>query len=214
MSRAYYSRSDDHTGFILVILLAGTVWAHKAFMLKVEHYALIFAIACSTAVALVMLYKPLKAIRSWHRKSNLGLESIDNMTGLQFERYIANLLKRRGYTNVQLTEQYDLGVDIIASKDGITWGIQVKRYSGLVKAEAVRQVVTALKFYGCNKAMVITNSSFSRVAIALADSNDCVLVDRQILLKWIDGHRWLTRANPIRGGEHDGPPTTISMTDN
>ena len=78
---------------------------------------------------------------------------------------------------------YDTDVDIIATKDNIRWGIQVKRYSGLVKAEAVRQVVTGLRVYGCDRAMVITNSVFSRVAIQLANSNECVLVDRSGLAK-------------------------------
>jgi restriction system protein len=100
------------------------------------------------------------------------------MDGLKFERYIADILKAKGYTNIEFTEKYDYGVDIIAVKNGIRWGIQVKRYSGLVKADAVRQVVTGLRQYSCDRAMVITNSVFSRVAIQLADSNDCVLVDR------------------------------------
>jgi len=67
------------------------------------------------------------------------------MTGLEFERYVARLLKSKGYNNIRLTEEYDYGIDIIAEKDGIRWGIQVKRYSGLVSADAVRQVITALK---------------------------------------------------------------------
>ena len=108
------------------------------------------------------------------------------MSGLDFEHYIAKLLKTQGYNNVRLTEEYDYGVDIIAAKDGITWGIQVKCYSGLVKAETIRQVVTALRMYHCDRAMVITNSTFSRPAITLADSNDCVLVNGHVLRSWID----------------------------
>lgn len=57
---------------------------------------------------------------------------------------------------MQLTEHYDLGVDIVARKDGVTWGVQVKHYSGLVGINAVRQVVVALKMYGCDRAMVVT----------------------------------------------------------
>lgn len=105
------------------------------------------------------------------------LSHVDAMDGLEFERYIADILKAQGYTNIQFTEKYDYGVDIIAVKDGIRWGIQVKRYSGLVKADAVRQVVTGLRVYNCDRAMVITNSVFSRVAVRLADSNGCILVD-------------------------------------
>lgn len=78
-------------------------------------------------------------------------------------------------------------MDIIAKKDGFTWGIQVKRYSGLVKVEAVQQVVTALKFYNCDRAMVISNSYYSKVAKGLADSNDCLLINRDVLSSWIRG---------------------------
>jgi restriction system protein len=110
---------------------------------------------------------------------------IDTMTGLDFEKYVAKLLETQGYSYIGLTEKYDLGVDIIAYKDGSRWGIQVKRYSYMVKAEAVRQVVTALKSYQCDRSMVITNSTYSKVARRLADSNGCVLVERGKLLSWI-----------------------------
>ncbi|HVC36432.1 MAG TPA: restriction endonuclease [Candidatus Dormibacteraeota bacterium] len=111
--------------------------------------------------------------------------SMDTMDGLTFERYIAQLLKKHGYINIKLTERYDYGVDIIAYKNSITWGIQVKCYSGLVKADAVRQVVTGLKKYKCDRAMVITNSYFSNVAKELARCNDCALADRDMLFNRI-----------------------------
>jgi restriction system protein len=53
----------------------------------------------------------------------------------------------------------------------------------MVKIEAVRQVVVALKLYKCDKAMVVTNSFFSRPAKKLAASQDCVLVERNQLRK-------------------------------
>lgn len=109
---------------------------------------------------------------------NLHMQDVDMMDGITFEYYVAQLLIDLGYANVSLTEKYDYGVDIIAEKDGIRWGIQTKRHSGLVKAAAVRQVVTGLRLYDCDRAMVIANSSFSNVARRLADGNDCVLVDR------------------------------------
>jgi restriction system protein len=114
---------------------------------------------------------------------NHRLAYVDTMSGEDFERYICNVLRKQGYSGIRLTEKYDYGVDIIASKDGIKWGIQAKRYSGLVKAAAVRQVVTGLSVYGCDRAMVITNSVFSKVAIKLAKSNECLLVDRELLAR-------------------------------
>lgn len=100
------------------------------------------------------------------------------MTGLEFERHVARLLKAKDFKHVKLTEKYDLGIDIIAQKDGVNWGIQVKRYSGLVGADAVRQVVTALPIYNCDRAMVVSNSTFSNPAIELAHVNSCVLVSK------------------------------------
>lgn len=102
---------------------------------------------------------------------------LEVMTWAEFEYFVANWLRNKGYTNVRTTEHYDLGIDIVAKKDGLTWGVQVKHYNGLVGIEAVRQVVVALKRYKCDRAMVVTNSTFYRPAIELAKSQDCVLID-------------------------------------
>ena len=52
-----------------------------------------------------------------------------------------------------------------------------------MKADAVRQVVTGLRIYDCDRAMVITNSIFSNVAVRIANSNECVLIDSNGLAK-------------------------------
>ena len=150
----------------LAIVLTITYWQYAKYVL-----ALIVVLYVARLIA--RIYRFVRRIIT-----NLRFSGVDTMDGIAFEKYVANLLEQQGYSNISLTEQYDYGVDIIATRDGICWGIQVKRYSGLVKAEAVRQVVTGLRVYGCDRAMVITNSVFSRVAVQLADSNDCVLVDR------------------------------------
>lgn len=193
MSRSYrrhssYNKSgtSNDAAFPIILLLTCAVWAHKTVMLKAEHYAMTVIYVVIGTIGLVLLYnflKTIKSVRIWGQNSP-NIDTIDNMTGLEFEHYVARLLKSQGYSNIQLTEKYDYGVDVIAVKNGTTWGIQVKRYSGLVKADAVRQVVTALKMYHCDQAMVITNSTFSLPAQALADSNDCILVDRTKLSNW------------------------------
>ena len=124
-------------------------------------------------------------VRSRRCTTQAGIDVIDAMDGLKFERYIKLLLERRGFYSVKLTPRFDLGVDVIATKDNVTWGIQVKRYSGMVTAHAVRQVVTALNYYNCDRAMVISNSYYSKPAKQLAASNDCLLVDRRQLIKLI-----------------------------
>lgn len=154
---------------ISTVLFAGIIYTYW-------EYVVYVIIAVAGVVSSVLLFK----IVGWIRKigRNIQLRDVDTMDGLDFEAYIAQLLIDQGYSNVSLTEQYDYGVDIVAEKDGIRWGVQTKRYSGLVKAEAVRQVVTGLRLYGCDRAMVVTNSTFSNVAKRLAEGNDCVLIDR------------------------------------
>lgn len=147
---------------VLALLLGVTAYNHHISINQIITYG---AVVWVGFIGIRLIYK---RFRKRSRYSNVSM-----MSGLEFERYVANLLWQKGFTNIRLTEKYDLGVDIIAHKDGIVWGVQVKRCNGLVKAHAVRQVVTALPFYGCDRAMVIT----SRPAIILAESNNCVLLD-------------------------------------
>lgn len=155
---------------LLIIILSIYYW-------EVAQYAIF-------GLSLLYISKRLfRCLRLLHGAiRNHTLRDIDDMDGVEFERYVARQLSKCGYTNICLTEKYDCGVDIVAIKDGIRWGIQVKRYTGLVKADAVRQVVTGLKMYGCDRAMVVTSSQYSNVAIRLAKANDCVLAGRSELL--------------------------------
>lgn len=174
MSR--YSRSRSEVSIILLIITVVTSWTYRAYIVYVL-YGLV-AIA-----ALLMTLRLYRFIGLYHHPK--PPTDIDLMDGIEFERYIVDLLIQNGFRNVSLTEKYDFGVDIVAEKGGLRCGIQVKRYNGLVKAAAVRQVVTALKHYNCDQAMVITNSTYSKVARQLADSNNCVLIDRMELIKLI-----------------------------
>ena len=158
---------------LLMTVLAITYWEYAQYV-----------------IALVVIFYTIRMLTRMYRfihriVTNYRLSDIDTMDGLVFEKYVANLLKHQGYSSITLTEQYDYGVDIIATKDNVRWGIQVKRYLGLVKADAVRQVVTGLRVYGCDRAMVITNSTYSRVALELARSNGCELIDRSGLAHMI-----------------------------
>ena len=163
--RRQYRRSRSFF-ILLAIGAAYNYWEYTKYVL----------VAILVLVAVKMVIKIGRLIYGFVQ--NLRLKDVDSMDGVSFEYYVAQLLIAQGYANVSLTEHYDYGVDIVAEKDGIRWGVQVKRYSGLVKADAVRQVVTGLPLYGCDRAMVITNSTYSNVARRLAEGNDCILIDR------------------------------------
>lgn len=155
--------------FAIIVLVGAAAWTHRTQLIQIAYLSL------GVAGCLLLLGLCWKLIR--HRRPT-ALKTVDTMDGLDFEWYVADLLRANDFRNVYLTEKYDFGVDIVAEKDGVRWGVQVKRYSGLIKADAVRQVVTGLRLYGCGRAMVITNSTYSAVARRLAAGNDCVLIDR------------------------------------
>ncbi|AHB41948.1 integral membrane protein [Candidatus Saccharibacteria bacterium RAAC3_TM7_1] len=168
MSR--YSRPCDNNALFAILVLVGAcAWTHREQVVSIA-YMILGVMGC-----LLLLRLGLKFVV---RRRFVAIRDVDRMNGLEFEQYIAELLRKNGFHNVCLTEKYDLGVDIIAEKDGTRWGIQTKCYTGLVKADSVRQAVTGLRLYDCDRAMVITNSVYSAVAQRLAVSNDCLLIDR------------------------------------
>ncbi len=172
----YNKKQNNNALFIILILIFAVAWLHGIRLLNLIYIAL-------GIIIFLIIFKLIHQIVKI--KNENKFKKIDNLNGPEFEHYIAKLLSANGFHNVTLTEKYDFGVDIIAKKNGIIYGIQVKRYSNLVKASAIRQVVTGLKVYKCDQAMVITNSSYSNVAKQLAQANNCILIDRKRLNKLI-----------------------------
>ena len=185
-SNTRYSNSDtDFIPFVFIILLASAAWEHKAGLLQVEYFAKYFFLILAIIFISLFVVKTKRKVTGKLWLNRASLKDIDQMPGLEFERYLTTVLKRQGYESIRLTEKYDYGVDIIAVKNGVAWGIQAKRYKGLVDADAVRQVVAALPKYRCERSMVITNSHYTEVAKELARWNNCQLIDRDILKLWV-----------------------------
>lgn len=78
--------------------------------------------------------------------------------------------------------------DLFVTRFGKDMVIQAKNYSGSVGNSAVQQVISAKTFYGCDEAMVVTNSYFTRSAKELAESALVRLIDRDELQKYLDDY--------------------------
>jgi restriction endonuclease Mrr len=115
----------------------------------------------------------------------IELESIDIMTGKEFEKYVCRLFKSTGLKARVTKGSNDLGVDIVAEDSEDRIAVQVKCYSSKVSRRAISDAVGAMSHYNCNRSMVITNNYFTKGAIELAHSNKCMLVDRDLLAEWI-----------------------------
>lgn len=133
----------------------------------------------------IFLYAFIQNKRRIERARAIKSELIDRLGGVDFERYIAELLKYRGYKITTTPYSNDFGIDLVAKKDGDIFGIQIKRYTSRLDQKAVREAVAGMAKYKCNRAMVITNSFFTASAKVLADHNRCILIDRDKLAEWI-----------------------------
>ncbi|MBO4636978.1 MAG: restriction endonuclease [Clostridiales bacterium] len=100
------------------------------------------------------------------------------MDGQKYERRVASYLRDRGFRKVDVTKASgDYGVDITARKLGKRYAIQCKYYSRPVGVNAVQQVVGGKAYYECDRAMVVTNTTFTRQAKELAELNDVILIE-------------------------------------
>ena len=118
--------------------------------------------------------------------SSSDISNVDNMTGLEFEQFTADLLSRIGYTNVSVTKTSgDHGIDVLAQKDGTSYAIQCKNYINKLDNTPVQEAYAGKDFYHCNVSVVITNSTFTAGARELADALGVLLWDRQILIEMI-----------------------------
>ena len=72
------------------------------------------------------------------------------MDGHIFEYFCAEVLSLNGFSDVEVTQgSRDQGVDIIAYKDDIKYGIQCKCYSSDIGNKAVQEVYAGKNFYNC-----------------------------------------------------------------
>ena len=111
----------------------------------------------------------------------------DYMNGHQFEYFCADVLRKNGFKNVEVTQgSGDHGIDILAEKYGITYAIQCKCYSDNVGNSAVQQAHTGKSLYHRDIAVVLTNQYFTSQAKEEAFTLGVKLWDRDKLNELIE----------------------------
>ncbi|WP_156686412.1 restriction endonuclease [Mycobacterium sp. Marseille-P9652] len=136
-------------------------------------------------------YRAGRQRRRDRKLADSGLAAVDEMSGLQFEEFVAAQLRTRGWSVTHTASTGDYGVDLIAARDGIRMAVQCKRFARAVGVAAVQQVVSGAAHHRCQQTVVVTNGGFTKAARQLASTHRCRLVGREQL------HIWLL-AEPVR----------------
>lgn len=134
---------------------------------------LMYGVVTWPILGLILFFEWLRGA-AWIPNDNVQIKAsaqeLASMSGPDFEQYVGRRLKGMGYSNVRVTQTSgDFGADVIATdSNGETVCIQCKHYSKPVGIKAVQEIYSAKQYYNCDKAMVITNSTYTTAAIDLA----------------------------------------------
>jgi restriction endonuclease Mrr len=117
-------------------------------------------------------------------------DEIHYMSGPEFERFMADLLRQKGYEVEETPLSGDQGVDLILPDlDGKRVVIQLKRWTGPVGNKAIQATFAGIAHYQADEGWIITTSTFTKSARELARSTSVRLIDRDELTDWLEGLR-------------------------
>lgn len=130
------------------------------------------------------------------RPGRVPAPALGRMSGWEFEQWIANLLEGLGYIPTPTAFPSKEGLDLVAVKDGVKWGLEIKRYhtNRNVGAEAVHAFALALTRNQLQHGILVATTSFTSEAEEVARSKGIELWDGATLRRKLDEYQAVTRA--------------------
>jgi restriction system protein len=116
-------------------------------------------------------------------------DEINYMSGVEFERFMADVFRQQGYAVETTKASGDQGVDLLLDVDDKKVAVQLKRWSGPVGNAVVGATFAGMAHYGADEGWIITTSTFTSSARDLARSTHVRLIDGRELGEWLAGLR-------------------------
>ena len=117
-------------------------------------------------------------------------DEINYIGGAEFEKCMANFLRRQGYAVEETPLSGDQGVDLVLPDfDGKRVVVQLKRYTRPVGNVAVQATFAGMAHYRAEEGWIITTSAFTKSARELAKSTRVRLIDGKELADWLEDVR-------------------------
>lgn len=104
------------------------------------------------------------------------------VTGVDYEIFVAEILRSAGWSVHMTPASGDHGADIIATRDLVRIAIQCKLYSSPVGNGSVQEVYSAKDFYGCDAGIVVSNADYTKAARKAATNLNVDLVHHDTLI--------------------------------
>ncbi|WP_435177494.1 restriction endonuclease [Actinacidiphila sp. bgisy145] len=156
------------------------------------------------------------ADRRWRAEEALrlgrrSLAEVDALSWQDFERYVAELCRRDGCTDVTVTGRSgDLGADVTATlPDGRRLVVQCKHYAPhrtVPSGDVQKFIGTAWLHHRADAAAFVATCRFSNAALALAVRHRILAVHRDLLGQWNTGTPLLA-LYPLNGTAQGPRPT-------
>ncbi|WP_151734065.1 restriction endonuclease [Paenibacillus tengchongensis] len=163
--------------------ISAMIFALGGYFITRSIYGLVAGVAI--AFAIVILIMRFIDNKRAERLKRSGIADIDNMEGIQFERYLGHLFRAQGYKSEVTKAAGDYGADLLIQKDGKKIVVQAKRYNKNVGIKAVQEAQAAIAHYGASEAWVVSNSDYTAAAYELAQSNRVQLINREALIEMV-----------------------------
>ena len=143
----------------------------------IQIIVLVFLLA-RICIGIVLFIKKYKRFQPRH---------FDELERHEFEYYCAELLKKKGFIDVEVTKgSGDYGADILAEKDGVTYAIQCKCYTAPIGVKAIQEAYAGRDYYDKMVGAVLTNQYFTTPAVEAAKKLNILLWDRGYLESMIE----------------------------
>ncbi|MDH6242380.1 restriction system protein [Mycobacterium sp. OTB74] len=184
-----------------LLITVGLVAAGAAYL---HGWSWQVALTIAAGIPLLIAAAPhiLTGMRTPTRREN----PIEDMSGTEFEDYVARIARSCGVPVIMTAMTGDWGVDLIVGMRPNRLAIQCKRLKRPVGTSAVQEVVAGAPMQDCAHTMVVTNNDFTPAARKLAELHDCTLVDGTELPRLKSLIRQLTQRTSADSAEPGSPP--------
>lgn len=163
---------------VAIMAIVGAVRAHP-----VAAASVLLALTAGGGAWFYRRFTGARQLMDWER----DIAITDEMTGRQFEDYVARLMRASGCRGVRVQGGAgDMGADVIATApDGRRLVVQCKRHKNSLTSPHVQRFAgTARDIHGADVALLVTTASVTAPAWDVARRCRITLVDRAVLARW------------------------------